>query len=61
VSDPHIIYTDLERRGYAVVDVKPDELLCEFKAMTTDTHNNDAPVSMGKFRVPNGAVTPSPA
>jgi alkaline phosphatase D len=59
--DTHIIYTDLERRGYAIVEASPSELTCEFKTMTTDTRNNAAPVTSAKFRVPNGAVSPVPA
>ncbi len=59
--DTHIVYTDLERRGYAVVDAKPDELVCEFKAMTVETRHNDPPVSIAKFRVPSGGISPQPA
>jgi alkaline phosphatase D len=59
--DPHIIYTDLDRRGYAIVDVTPDELICEFKALGVETRNIDAPATIAKFRVPNGAVSPQPA
>jgi alkaline phosphatase D len=59
--DPHIIYTDLDRRGYAIVEVTPDQLTCDFKALSVDARNNEQPTTIAKFRVPNGAVSPQAA
>ncbi len=53
-SDPHVIFADFERRGYCVVHVSKDEVLGEFKAMTTTQTKDGKPFSLAKFVVESG-------
>lgn len=51
--DPDVMYVNHKTKGYAVVEVTPEELTCEFKG--TDTSNPASGVwSLAKFRVPAG-------
>ena len=56
--DTHITYTDLERRGYAIVGVSPSEVTCEFKVVQTAKRDGGVAATSAKFRVPSGGVSP---
>src|SRR3954447_3290769 len=53
-ADPHIIYADLERRGYAVVTASKDKLVCEFKAAGDTMVRNGTVSTLAKFQVNSG-------
>ncbi len=53
-SDPHVIYAEFERRGYCVVTVKKEELLGEFKAVSTTQQPSSPATSLAKFQVKSG-------
>ena len=55
-SDPHIKYVDLERRGYAVVEVDKKALKCEFKAIDPLTPKAK-PTLLKRFQVNAGDPT----
>jgi alkaline phosphatase D len=57
--NPHITFTDLEHKGYGLVEVTPTQLTCEYKAVPTiGSRNGGQTFSLGKWRVPLGAHTP---
>ena len=56
--DKHISYTELESRGYAIVEVTPAQATCEFKRVQTQTRDGGQATSMGKFVLANGSTTP---
>src|SRR3954454_2751275 len=53
-ADPHIIYADLERHGYAVVTASKDKLVCEFKAAGDTMVPNSKVSRIAKFQVNSG-------
>lgn len=56
--NPQWKYAEFASRGYAVLDVKPNEVQCTFKKPTTITsRNNGATTTLAKFSVPNGSAT----
>ena len=56
--DKHISYTDLESRGYAILEVTPTQATCEFKRVQTQTRDGGQATSMGKFVLASGSTTP---
>lgn len=51
--DPEVMYVNHKTKGYAVVEITPEELTCEFKG--TDVSNPASGAwSLAKFRVPAG-------
>jgi alkaline phosphatase D len=56
--DKHISYTELESRGYAIVEVTPAQATCEFKRVQTQTRDGGQATSMGKFVLASGSTTP---
>jgi alkaline phosphatase D len=56
--NPHIDYYDFIRRGYGVVEIRSDELLCELKAVDAKTKGASTPETLIKYRVPLGARSP---
>ena len=57
-QDPHIIMHDFSKRGYTVIEARPDELLCEFKSVNALVKGS-APASLAKFRVGPGDRSPT--
>src|SRR3954452_1345162 len=53
-ADPHIIYADLERHGYAVVTASKDKLVCDFKAASSTVVPNSKVSRIAKFQVNSG-------
>jgi small GTP-binding protein len=56
--DHHITYTDLDHRGYAVLEITPTQATCEFKRVQTQTRDRGQATSMAKFSLPSGSTTP---
>src|SRR5262249_47094455 len=56
--DKHISYTDLDHRGYAVLELTKSQATCEFKSVQTQTRDGGQTASMGKFVLPSGSTTP---
>ncbi len=54
--NPHIKYWDSSTHGYAVLTLTPDELTCEFKAVTTIREPSAQLVPLKTFTVPAGHV-----
>lgn len=54
--NPHIKYWDSSTHGYAVLTLTPEELSCEFKAVTTVREPTADVVALKTFRVPAGKV-----
>jgi alkaline phosphatase D len=53
VTNPHIKYNDMLRRGYGILEARPNELLVQFKGL--DATKRNAPTStIGRFRVAGG-------
>jgi alkaline phosphatase D len=57
LNNPHLKYTQFTRRGYAVMECRPDELLVTYRSPTTVTERTATMETIGRFRVPRG--TPS--
>jgi alkaline phosphatase D len=53
-SNPHTIYADFDHRGYCVVTVSKNELLGEFKAVSTTQDPHGTVASLAKFKVETG-------
>jgi alkaline phosphatase D len=54
LTNPHIAYTDMEHRGYKIVEAREDELRVSFRA-PADARVRDSPVqTLAEFRVPDG-------
>jgi alkaline phosphatase D len=53
--DPHIVYADFDHRGYCVVTVSQDELIGEFKSVSTIQQPTAASSTLARFRVPSGS------
>ena len=56
--DHHITYTDLDNRGYAVLEITPTQATCEFKRVQTQSRDGGQTTSMAKFVLPSGSTTP---
>jgi alkaline phosphatase D len=56
--DHHITYTDLDHRGYAVLEITPTQATCEFKRVQTQTRDRGQATSMAKFSLSSGSTTP---
>jgi alkaline phosphatase D len=55
--NPHIAYTDTERRGYAVAEARADELRVEFKSPRSILTPTSAIERLAAFRVAAGSTT----
>jgi alkaline phosphatase D len=56
--NPHWKYAEFSSRGYGVLEVKRNEVVCTFKRPTTVASRNGGAVStLAKFRVANGSTT----
>ncbi len=57
VTNPHLAYANFSRRGYAVVECRPDVMKVQFRS-PADTKTRDAAVStLASFRVVDGVPT----
>jgi alkaline phosphatase D len=54
LTNPHISYVDMQYRGYGVMEVRPEELRVEFKAVRTVEQPTSDVFSLQRFRVPRG-------
>ena len=55
-NNPHIVQANLVRRGYGILEARPDELLVEYRAVRT-TQEPTSPVdTLARFRVPRGVA-----
>jgi alkaline phosphatase D len=54
-SDPHVIFTDLESKGYCVVTATKNDLVGEFKTTNTQVPHS-SPRSLAKFKVDAGTT-----
>ena len=53
-NNPHYAYVNFPRRGYGVLEARPDELLVDFRVVGT-TQAPQSPVeTLARFRVPAG-------
>src|SRR5215208_3989866 len=53
-ADPHMVYADLDHRGYCVVTATKDKLVGEFKAVSDAKVPNGTVSSLAKFQVDSG-------
>jgi alkaline phosphatase D len=56
--DHHISYTELDNRGYAVLEVTPSQVTCEYKKVQTQSRDGGQAASMAKFVLPSGSTAP---
>jgi alkaline phosphatase D len=56
--DHHITYTDLVDRGYAIVEVSPRQLTCEYRKVQVQTRDGGQSSRLAKFALPSGSTTP---
>ncbi len=56
-SNPHINFYDFINKGYGILTVKKNEILCELKAVDASKPNQPAR-TIGSFRVPLGSRMP---
>ena len=56
--NPHISYYDFIKKGYGVLKVKPNEIICEFKTVDHTKPNAGTATTSASFRVPLGARSP---
>jgi alkaline phosphatase D len=54
-SDPHIVYADFDHRGYCVVTLNQNELIGEFKSVSTTQQPTATSSTLARFRVPSGS------
>ena len=55
-NNPHILQADLARRGYAVLEARPDELRVDFRAVRTALAPTSTVDTIARFRVPRGTA-----
>lgn len=55
-NNPHMIYSDLVKRGYGVLSMRRNEAICEFMAPTTALRRGAAVNRIAAFRIPAGRV-----
>jgi alkaline phosphatase D len=53
VPNPHIKYAEVRSRGFGLIEVRPDELRVEFKAVEAKRRSTEAR-TIGRFRVQSG-------
>jgi alkaline phosphatase D len=53
-NNPHIKDVELSRRGFGVVEARPDELLVTFKGVDTVARRGVPASVLGRYRVPRG-------
>src|SRR3954447_1469260 len=53
-ADPHLVYTELDHRGYGVVTVTKNEVKGEFKAVSDAKSKSGTVSSLAKFTVESG-------
>jgi alkaline phosphatase D len=56
--NPHIDYFDFVRRGYGLIEFRPNETICDLKAVDALTRGAATPTTIARFRVPLGARSP---
>ena len=56
-SNPHIEYTNFEKRGYGILELGPNEATCEFKSVDAKRPSANAR-TLAKFRVADGVPGP---
>ena len=56
--NPHIDFYDFVRRGYGVIEFRPNETVCELKAVDAKVQSASTPTTIARFRVPLGARSP---
>ena len=54
-SSEHIDYANFEKRGYAVLEARPDELLVDFRAVDQITERGGSVSTLARFRTPAGS------
>jgi alkaline phosphatase D len=56
--NPHIDYYDFVKRGYGLLELRPNEAVCELKSVNALTPGAATPTTIARFRVPLGARSP---
>ena len=54
--NPHMTYADFERRGYKVLECRPDEMLVTFRSPLTVQEAKSATEDLASFRVGRDAA-----
>ena len=55
--NPHITYAETSRRGYAVIEARPDELLVDYRFPETVFQPRSAVRTLASFKVAAGSTT----
>jgi alkaline phosphatase D len=55
-NNPHIKFTNVRRKGYGVLEAKPDELLVTFRVVATVEQPQSAVEDLARFRVARGST-----
>ena len=55
-NNPHILQADLARRGYAVLEARPDELRVDYRAVRSALTPTSPVDTIARFRVPRGTA-----
>ena len=53
-NNPHIVQADLARRGYGVLEARPDELLMDYRIVGTTQTPQSSVETLARFRVADG-------
>jgi phosphodiesterase/alkaline phosphatase D-like protein len=53
-NNPHFDYVNFPRRGYGVLEARPNELLVDFRAVGTTQQPQSSVETLARFRVPAG-------
>jgi len=51
LANPHLVYANFRRRGYAVLEARPEELVVDFKGVSTVTEETADVFTVRSFRV----------
>lgn len=60
LANPHLVYANFRRRGYAVLEARPDELRVEFKAVRSVAEPTSEVFLARSFRVAAGSTMVEP-
>jgi len=55
LTNPHWTYANFVEKGYGVVSMNAEEIVCEYKAVATTAERNRESFSLAKFRVAAGS------
>jgi phosphodiesterase/alkaline phosphatase D-like protein len=58
LNDKHVSFADLAHRGYAILEVTPTELTCEYKTVQVAVPDGGQASTLAKWSLPSGTAIP---